>query len=194
MSNEEIDRIRKDLEVMQQASGLTAGSPPVNFRLLGLSLAAFGLAFTCLAMWQPEWVLYSVFGILALFLGITVCLVRAGLPSFSRREMVEMFGWLGSLLAVCLIFAIWGVLVELPLRVLCGAEMFISGIFPLPVALATRDAKTWICGVPLMAAGLSLPFVTWPVGLMAGMGVVLSGICYWLAHSPKPQARNENAD
>ncbi|MBI4025050.1 MAG: hypothetical protein HY360_08720 [Verrucomicrobia bacterium] len=182
MDREEIERLQKDLDVVRQASGLTDAHPAADVRLLGLALIVFGVAFALFASWRPEWVPYGILVVIAVLFGGVVCLARAGFPNFSRREMIEMLTWLCSLLGVCLIFAIWGVLVDLPLRVLCGAEMFISSIFPLPVAIAARDSKAWICGIPLMAAGLALPFVPLPVGIMAGAGVVFSGICYHLVH------------
>ena len=191
MDREEMDRVRKDLNVIQQAAGLTNNHSHGDVRVLCFSLVAFGIAFTMFAMWQPEWVSYSIFFLIIAFLGITFSLVRAGMPASSRREMKEISIWLGSLLGVCLVFAIWGVLVSLPMRVLCGAEMFISGIFPLPISIAARDSKAWVCGAPLMAAGLALPFVALPVGMMAGIGIILSGVAYWLAHWRKLKEKKE---
>jgi hypothetical protein len=194
MEREEIERVRGDLEVIRRASGLDSGRAPMSFRALGVTLVVFGIGFTALAFWRPNWIPWSILAVIAVFLGITLCFVRAGLPGFSRRELLQMLGWLGSLLAVCLVFAVWGVMVKLPPRVLCGAELFISGVFPLPVAIASRDARTWMCGVPLMAAGLALPFVAWPVGILAGLGVALSGICYALTHRKESKPSPEDSD
>ena len=69
--------------------------------------------------------------------------------------------------------------------------MFIPGIFPLPISIAARDLKTWVCGMPLMVAGLALPFVGLPVGIMAGIGIILSGICYWLEYWRKLRERRD---
>ena len=117
---------------------------------------------------------------IAAFSGLTYYLVQSGRPSFSKGEMAQLFGWLGALFVVCLIFAIWGVSLGLPTRVIVGAEMFISGIFPLPVSLSGRASKLWVCGVPLMGVGLAIPFVSLPIGAMTGLGVVLGGLAYVL--------------
>lgn len=194
MDREEVSRLRRDLEVIQQVSGLGRKESPFNVRLFGLSLALLGCGFMVLSLWHPDWVSYGIFCIVAFFIGVTFWLVKAGLPSFSRAEMVQMFTWVGSLFAICLVFAIWGVMLGLPPRVLCGAEMFISGVFPLPMSIAARDSRTWVCGLPLMAGGLALPFVALPMGAVIGLGVILSGFAYALAQGARLKKECSDAD
>jgi hypothetical protein len=187
VDREQIHQIRQDLEMIQKASGLAQQPSRFNGRLFGYSLAVIGVIFFIIGLKNSEWVVCGVFVVIAAFLGLTYYLVQSGRPSFSRGEMIQLFSWLGALFAVCLIFAIWGVTLGLPTRVIVGAEMFISGIFPLPVSLVGRASKLWVCGIPLMGAGLAIPFVTLPMGAMTGLGVVLGGLAYVLTQKLSSQ-------
>jgi hypothetical protein len=188
VDREQIHQLRQDLDIIQKAAGLSREPSRFNGRLFGYSLAALGIVFFLIGLKNSEWVVCCVFIVITAFLGLTYYLVRSGRPNFAKGEMVQLFSWLGALFAVSLIFAIWGVSLGLPTRVIVGAEMFISGIFPLPVSIVGRASKLWVCGIPLMAAGLAMPFVTVPMGAMTGLGVVLGGLAYVLTQklsSPK---------
>lgn len=195
MRSEQLDQAGRDLETIQRASGLPLRPSRPAVRGIARSLVFSGILLAVVGIWRPAWFPWCVLGAILLFLAVGVYLGRSELPSFPVHELRRILLWVICLFFVCLGFAIWGVLVEMPSRVLYGTEMFIGGIFPLPSAITARDSLTWVCGIPLMAAGLALPFVPLPVGVMAGLAILLSGICYgWICRCSPPAGKETHAD
>jgi hypothetical protein len=178
MNDPELSRLRRDLDVIEQAAGLHSpfGWPDV---WLALGLVPCGLVILLWAILGPgDYIFVSLvpLGVLALLaVALQVVRYRRAGPSRSLRHEWLATGLAALAFAVLILWEKWLSLPAVPVR---GAAFIIAGIICLAVAAANRQRRVSLAAtVALVPFGISLPLCSpQQVALIGGIAVAAAGV------------------
>jgi len=171
MSEAEIRRLRADLDVMEQATGLRLqfGWPDV---WLALALGPSGAALSAWAAYGPSG--YAAWGLVPLLV-VALCGVARWLPQRRERHELALPVALAAGFAVLILWERW---LGLPTAVVRGAGMFFVGVMCIPIALSSRNRRLALAAtVSLAPYGLALPLLSHDQrAVVGGAAVVVAGL------------------
>jgi len=178
MSEAEITRLRRDVEVIQQAAGLTL---PFGWREVWLALGMIpcGLIILLWAAVGPWDAIFFSLIPLGLF-----ALVVAGVQTSQYRRDGQtrhlQSEWIITGIAV-LAFAgliLWEKWLKLPAMPVRGAAFIIAGAMCLAVALSSRQRRVYLAlTVALVPFGIAVPLCSpQQRALVGGVAVMVAGI------------------
>jgi hypothetical protein len=178
MSESELARLRRDLEVIQEAAGLTL---PFGWREVWLTsgMVPCGLVILLWALVGPwDYIFISLIplGLLAL----VVVGVQASQYRRVGRSRNLTYEWTSCGVAV-LAFAVlilWEKWLGLPARTVRGAAFIIAGAMCFVVSLSSRQRRASMAvTVALVPFGIALPLCSQQqVALVGGIAVTVAGI------------------
>ncbi len=186
MSEAELSRLRRDLDVIQEAAGLElpfgAWEAWQTFALVPCG----GIIAVWAAFGPWEYIFGSLVPCLALALvAVGRSLSRLGRPSGRRERKVELRVTLAFVLAVAVLI-VWERSLGLPQGAVRGAAFFIAGVMCLALSFTSPARRAYCAGaVALMPLSLALPLCTEPQIVLAGggammvAGLVAGGIMAW---------------
>jgi len=181
MSQEHLDRLRGDLEIVKNAAGLELpfGRNDIRTNLWVAACGAMIVVWSALAPWEFR-------GVVAVPLVLAVLRAVWSARRASQDRAAKPAPWrehrLG-ILAVCIILPLvagylqWEKRLGMPREMVGAAAVFFVGVAALAVALTDRRRVSYLAAaVPLMAFGLAIPLLTRNQVILAG-GVCLSAAC-----------------
>lgn len=178
MSESEVTRLRRDMDVIQEAAGLNL---PFGWRdvWLALGLVPCGLVILLWAvLGPPDYLFLSLVPLVLL-----ACLAAAFQVSQYRRagrSRYQTQEWVVA--GVCaLAFAVlilWEKVLALPAMPVRGAAFIIAGAMCLLLALSSRQRRAGIAAtVALVPYGIALPLCSEQQrALVGGVAVIVAGI------------------
>jgi hypothetical protein len=179
MSDADLSRLRRDLDVIQSAAGL---EPPFGQSEIWLSLALVpsGAIIAAWAAFGPyDYISVSLLPLLLSFLAyVGVWGLRYRRHVRERREHTfEAVSAVAFLAAMACLVA-WDRMFGLPRGAVMGAGFTLAGIMFIPLAFSSPVRRVCLaCPVLLIPVGLALPFCTrQQTYLVAGLAVMVSGL------------------
>jgi hypothetical protein len=178
MSEAELRRLRRDLDVMEQAAGLRL---PFGWTdvWLALALVPCGAALSAWGAFGPAE--YRALGLLPALGVFLVAVVRAARRSrvlTERRERV--FATVSVLVAAAglAVLIVWEKKLGLPSRAVRGAGLALLGVMLVPLALSSRGRRSLLAGAAaLIPFGLALPLCSAAqVVVVGGLAMMLAGL------------------
>jgi len=178
MSEPELTRLRRDLDVMEEAAGLVL---PFDWRDVWLALGLVPCGIIIL-LWAAVGPWESIFASL-LPLGL-LAIVAAGVQASRRRRLgrnrSQTNDWISSA-AVAIAFALlilWEKWLGLPARPVRGAAFIIFGAMCLVLSLSGRQRRVYLAATTtLVPFGIALPFCSpQQVAFVGGVAVVMGGV------------------
>jgi hypothetical protein len=178
LSDAELARLRRDLDLMEEAAGLNV---PFGWRdvWLALSLVPCGLVillWAVLGPWQYIVVSLVPLGLLTLVAGgVQVAQYQRGGKSRTVRQEALATGL--AALAFALVI-LWEKRLSLPAMPVRGAAFIIAGVLCLAVAATSRQRRVSLAAtVALVPFGVSLPLCTpQQVAVVGGVAVAAAGV------------------
>ena len=177
MSQEHLDRLRGDLEIVRNAAGLELpfGRNDVRTNLWVAACGAMIAVWSALAPWEFREAIAVPLGLAvlgAVWSARRAQQNRAAKPACWREHRL-------GILAVCLILPLviayqqWEQRLGMPREMVGAAAVFFVGVAALVVALIDRRRVSYLAAaVPLMAFGLAIPLLTPGQVIPAGGGCV----------------------
>jgi hypothetical protein len=174
MSDPDLSRLRRDLDVIEQAAGL---NPPFGWRdvWLALGLVPCGLVILLWALvgpWDYLFVSLVPLGLLAL-----VAVAHSQRTGKTRPFRQESFVTGLTALAFALVI-LWERWFALPAKPVRGAALIVAGVLCLAMAVTNRQRRVSLAAtVALVPFGASLPlFSPQQVALVGGIAVAAAGV------------------
>ena len=178
MSESDLSRLRRDMDVIEEAAGL---NPPFGWRdvWLAAGLVPCGLVIVLWAVagpWGYIFVSLAPLGILALVaVGFAAVQYQRAGKSRSRRHESIATALTALAFGLLILWEKWFSLPAMPVR---GAAFIIAGVLCLGIAATNRQRRVSLAAtVALIPFGISLPLCSpQQVALIGGIAVAAAGI------------------
>jgi hypothetical protein len=178
MSESELSRLRRDVDVIQEAAGLNL---PFGWRdvWLALGLVPCGIVivlWTLLGPWDYIFVSLAPLGLLAL-VAVSFLVIQYQQAGKSRTLRHESVATALAVLGFALLI-LWEKWLSLPAMPVRGAAFIIAGVLCLVIAVTNRQRRASLAvTVALVPFGISLPLCSQQqVALIGGIAVAAAGI------------------
>ena len=177
MSGGELDRLRRDLDVVQRAVGLGLPFTRADLRL-NLMIAACGAAiagWTAIVPWTYRWGALVILGLLVAALPWAASGAHRRRAEQPARWREQRAGIVAALVMTPLVvgYMRWERALGIPREAVGAAAVFFVGVALLVLGAIDRTRRHYVGGaLPLMTFGLAIPFFS-ARGVMIGGGLCL---------------------